>query len=235
MSEAYCVFEYMYRGAGNWKTHGALLLSGDAHGIRESLEDCFKTGVRVQFLRGPCSKRGQLHLSSVARNVQKDHGRRVKTRPTKAGRDKACRAMGFASLYPSYGADEARSLNAESFCPSREVPSLSTHPNHLSAGSFQPSAESKRPNAGQHNLTRESLSLNVEAKHLTAKQKSLTDEAASPHPPGSDTQRPLPATLRCQSLRITPPAPVRRRGWTWRTAPTARGGRSSGLRPCRTP
>jgi hypothetical protein len=44
MSPGYCVFEYMYRDAGNWKTHGALLLSGDANGIRESLEECFEWG-----------------------------------------------------------------------------------------------------------------------------------------------------------------------------------------------
>ena len=36
-----CVFEYMYRDAGNWKTHGALLLSGAVVSIDvigESLE-----------------------------------------------------------------------------------------------------------------------------------------------------------------------------------------------------
>ena len=44
MSPGYCVFEYMYRDGGNWKTHGALLLSGDANGIRESLEECFEWG-----------------------------------------------------------------------------------------------------------------------------------------------------------------------------------------------
>jgi hypothetical protein len=54
--------------------------------------------------------------------------------------------MGFAALYPSYGADRARILNAESFCPTREVPRLSALPNLLSAGSFQLSAEAKRPN-----------------------------------------------------------------------------------------
>jgi hypothetical protein len=55
--------------------------------------------------------------------------------------------MGFAALYPSYGADEARSLNAESFCPTREFPSLSAHPNQLNAASFQPNAEAKRLSA----------------------------------------------------------------------------------------
>ena len=33
----YCVFEYMYRDAGNWKTYGALLLTGYAEGVREPL------------------------------------------------------------------------------------------------------------------------------------------------------------------------------------------------------
>lgn len=36
----HCVFEYMYRDAGNWKTHGALLLTGDARGVSESLRQC---------------------------------------------------------------------------------------------------------------------------------------------------------------------------------------------------
>lgn len=43
MSERYCIFEYMYRDAGNWKTHGALLLAGDAEGIWESLRQCLES------------------------------------------------------------------------------------------------------------------------------------------------------------------------------------------------
>ncbi len=35
MSPGYCVFKYMYRDGGNWKTLGALLLSGDTNGMRE--------------------------------------------------------------------------------------------------------------------------------------------------------------------------------------------------------
>lgn len=38
----YCVFEYMYRDAGNWKTHGAVLLEGHADGVREPLRKCFE-------------------------------------------------------------------------------------------------------------------------------------------------------------------------------------------------
>jgi len=37
VGSGYCVFEYMYRDAGNWKTHGALLFSGNADGLAESL------------------------------------------------------------------------------------------------------------------------------------------------------------------------------------------------------
>jgi hypothetical protein len=44
MSAGYCVFEYMYRDAGNWKTHGALLLSGDAEDGREALRECLEWG-----------------------------------------------------------------------------------------------------------------------------------------------------------------------------------------------
>ena len=54
---------------------------------------------------------------------------------------RASNAMGFAALYPSYGGDQARGLNAESFCPSREVRSFNAPPNQLSAGSFQLSAD----------------------------------------------------------------------------------------------
>jgi hypothetical protein len=43
MKSAYCVFEYLYRDAGNYKSHGELLLEGplqegDIAEIRESLE-----------------------------------------------------------------------------------------------------------------------------------------------------------------------------------------------------
>lgn len=44
MSGQYCVFEYMYRDAGNWKTYGALLLSGDAGDSREELRKCLEWG-----------------------------------------------------------------------------------------------------------------------------------------------------------------------------------------------
>lgn len=39
---SHAIFEYMYRDAGNWKTHGALLLTGDAEGMREPLRKCFE-------------------------------------------------------------------------------------------------------------------------------------------------------------------------------------------------
>ncbi len=42
MNSSYCVFEYMYRDAGNWKTHGALLLAGDAQGVRNVLRECLE-------------------------------------------------------------------------------------------------------------------------------------------------------------------------------------------------
>lgn len=42
MDNSHCVFEYMYRDAGNWKTYGALLLVGDPHGSRETLRGCFE-------------------------------------------------------------------------------------------------------------------------------------------------------------------------------------------------
>lgn len=41
-ARSYFVFEYMYRDAGNWKTYGALLLTGHAEGVRESLRECFE-------------------------------------------------------------------------------------------------------------------------------------------------------------------------------------------------
>lgn len=37
-----CVFEYMYRDAGNWKTYGALLLLGNAQGVSETLRECLE-------------------------------------------------------------------------------------------------------------------------------------------------------------------------------------------------
>ncbi|QDH68956.1 hypothetical protein [Marilutibacter alkalisoli] len=40
----HCVFEYMYRDAGNWKTYGALLLSGDAGDSQEELRKCLEWG-----------------------------------------------------------------------------------------------------------------------------------------------------------------------------------------------
>lgn len=42
MATDYCVFEYMYRDAGNWKTYGALLLVGNANGLRETLCACLE-------------------------------------------------------------------------------------------------------------------------------------------------------------------------------------------------
>ena len=39
-----CVFEYMYRDAGNWKTHGALLLHGDSRGVIDSLRKYLDSG-----------------------------------------------------------------------------------------------------------------------------------------------------------------------------------------------
>ena len=40
MAAAYCVFEYMYRDAGNWKTFGSLLLVGEASASQETLREC---------------------------------------------------------------------------------------------------------------------------------------------------------------------------------------------------
>lgn len=40
----YCVFEYLYRDGGNWKTWGAILLSGRLPvGARQKIESCFET------------------------------------------------------------------------------------------------------------------------------------------------------------------------------------------------
>jgi hypothetical protein len=38
------VFEYVYRDAGNWKTHGALLLIGEAQDMREAIRSCLESG-----------------------------------------------------------------------------------------------------------------------------------------------------------------------------------------------
>lgn len=43
MKSGYCVFEYMYRDAGNWKTHGALLLTGSVDGGKDLLRDYFES------------------------------------------------------------------------------------------------------------------------------------------------------------------------------------------------
>jgi hypothetical protein len=40
MTINHCVFEYMYRDGGNWKTYGSLLLIGDVNSSRESLLSC---------------------------------------------------------------------------------------------------------------------------------------------------------------------------------------------------
>lgn len=40
----FCVFEYMYRDAGNWKTHGVLLLTGNPRGSRDALRKCLEWG-----------------------------------------------------------------------------------------------------------------------------------------------------------------------------------------------
>jgi len=42
MKHDYCVFEYMYRDAGNWNTHGALLLAGNADKACETLRQCLE-------------------------------------------------------------------------------------------------------------------------------------------------------------------------------------------------
>ncbi len=40
----YCVFEYMYRDVGNWKTHGGLLLAGKAGDARALLRQYCESG-----------------------------------------------------------------------------------------------------------------------------------------------------------------------------------------------
>ena len=44
MAARHWVFEYMYRDAGNWKTFGALLLSGDEVDRREALREFLESG-----------------------------------------------------------------------------------------------------------------------------------------------------------------------------------------------
>lgn len=41
----YCVFEYMYRDAGNWKTYGVMLLAEQAMEHREAVRACCEWGV----------------------------------------------------------------------------------------------------------------------------------------------------------------------------------------------
>ncbi len=43
-AKGYCVFEYMYRDVGNWKTHGALLLAGEADNARTMLRQYCDSG-----------------------------------------------------------------------------------------------------------------------------------------------------------------------------------------------
>src|SRR5688500_2582210 len=40
----HCVFDYVYRDAGNWKTHGSVLLSGEARGVRDAIQACCEWG-----------------------------------------------------------------------------------------------------------------------------------------------------------------------------------------------
>ena len=44
MSTKHCVFDYVYRDAGNWKTYGALLLVGDCTGAALKIRDCLESG-----------------------------------------------------------------------------------------------------------------------------------------------------------------------------------------------
>lgn len=41
-SQGFCVFEYLYRDAGNWKTHGVLLLEGNCDGVLPALVSCLE-------------------------------------------------------------------------------------------------------------------------------------------------------------------------------------------------
>lgn len=40
----YCIFEYMYRDGGNWKTHGAMPLIGDPSELAIALRECLEWG-----------------------------------------------------------------------------------------------------------------------------------------------------------------------------------------------
>lgn len=40
--QEFCIFEYMYRDAGNWKTFGLLLLKGNCEGMQVVLEACLE-------------------------------------------------------------------------------------------------------------------------------------------------------------------------------------------------
>ena len=41
---SYCIFEYQYRDAGNWKTQGELLLNGRAEDASDALRQCLESG-----------------------------------------------------------------------------------------------------------------------------------------------------------------------------------------------
>lgn len=40
----FCIFEYMYRDAGNWKTFGLLLMHGNGEDVQALLEACLECG-----------------------------------------------------------------------------------------------------------------------------------------------------------------------------------------------
>ena len=40
----HCVFDYVYRDAGNWKTHGSVLLTGDVRSVRDAIQACCEWG-----------------------------------------------------------------------------------------------------------------------------------------------------------------------------------------------
>lgn len=40
----YSVFEYLYRDAGNWKTHGSVLLTGEARSVGDAIRACCEWG-----------------------------------------------------------------------------------------------------------------------------------------------------------------------------------------------
>jgi hypothetical protein len=45
MKAEFCVFEYMYRDAGNWKTFGSLLLKGSAVNVQDQIARYLDSGV----------------------------------------------------------------------------------------------------------------------------------------------------------------------------------------------